>query len=233
MVTAIPSTVPEEIVSSRGGVVWMGKRVVADDRKRAVMVKKIILLLCLMLIFSGFVNQPLHPQTTDSTPPEAGVVLTMSLPIPEKPEEQQYLGLGGKGTFTITEIRADVVILEIFSMYCPFCQREAPNVKALYGMIDQNEDLKNRIKIIAVGVGNSPFEVNTYKNAYAMPFPHFADPNFLIHDTLGRVRTPYFIVVKINRDGSPETIYSKAGTVGEPRTFLELITVESGLKEGR
>ena len=212
----------------------MGKTVVAHDRKRAVMVKKIILLLCLMLIFSGFVNQPLHPQTTDSTPPEAGVVLTMSLPIPEKPEEQQYLGLGGKGTFTITEIRADVVILEIFSMYCPFCQREAPNVKALYGMIDQNEDLKNRIKIIAVGVGNSPFEVNTYKNAYAMPFPHFADPNFLIHDTLGRVRTPYFIVVKINRDGSHKAIYSKAGTIGEPRTFLELITEESGLmKEGR
>ena len=161
------------------------------------------------------------------------MLLTMKLPIPEKPEEQQYLGLGAKGTFTLTEIKADVVILEIFSMYCPFCQKEAPNVKALYSMIEQNGDLKNRIKIIAVGVGNSPFEVNTYRNAYTMPFPHFADPNFLIHDTLGRVRTPYFIVVKINRDGSPETIYSKAGTVGEPRTFLELITVESGLKEGR
>lgn len=156
----------------------------------------------------------------------------IKLPIPEKPEEQQYLGLSGTGTFTAPKIRAEVVIIEVFSMYCPFCQKEAPNVKALYGMIDQDEDLKGRIKMIGIGAGNTPFEVNTYRNVYAMPFPHFADPDFSIHNALGKVNTPYFIVIKINQDGSHKVIYSKLGTFGEPRSFLDLITQKSGLKKG-
>ena len=196
------------------------------------MPKKIIMGLCLMLMFGGFGGQVAPCQAADAPPPEGGVLPNISLPIPEKPEEQQYLGLDGKGTFTVPKIRAEVVIIEIFSMYCPFCQKEAPNVKALYDMIDQDADLKGRIKMIGIGAGNSPFEVNTYTSAYTMPFPHFADMDFMIHTAMGKVNTPYFIVIKINKDGSQKVIYSKLGTFGEPRSFLELITKASGLKKG-
>jgi thiol-disulfide isomerase/thioredoxin len=180
--------------------------------------------LCVMFLVAGVVGLSLRCQAADSPPSEGGVLPNISLPIPEKPEEQQYLGLEGKGAFSVPKIRADVVILEIFSMYCPFCQKEAPNVKALYQMIDQNEELRKRIKMIAVGAGNSPFEVDTYKSAYALGFPHFADTDFSIHEALGRVRTPYFIVVKLTKDGPPRVIYSRVGGIGDPRSFLELIS---------
>ncbi len=200
--------------------------------KRVLMPKAILMVFCLMLMVGGFGGQTPPCQAADAPPPEGGVLPDISLPIPEKPEEQQYLGLSGTGTFTIPKIQAEVVIIEIFSMYCPFCQKEAPNVKALYGMINQNEDLKGRIKMIGIGASNSMFEVNTYRNAYAMPFPHFPDPDSSIHSALGKVNTPYFIVIKINQDGSHKVIYSKLGTFGEPRSFLELITKESGMKKG-
>ena len=101
-------------------------------------------------------------------------------------------------------------------------------MKALHRMIEHNEDLKKQIKMIAVGAGNSPFEVNTYKSAYGMTFPHFADADFSIHDALGKVRTPYFIVIKLDGDKPPKVIYSKVGGIGEPHGFLELIAKESG-----
>ena len=35
---------------------------------------------------------------------------------------KNYLGLGGSGTFTIPKIKADTVIIEIFSMYCRYAK---------------------------------------------------------------------------------------------------------------
>jgi hypothetical protein len=50
-------------------------------------------------------------------PPEGGVLPDMEFSVPKNPEHREYLGLSGKDTFRIPEIKADVVIVEIFSMY--------------------------------------------------------------------------------------------------------------------
>ena len=39
------------------------------------------------------------------------------LPMPEEPSVLNYLGLSGEGTFEIPQIDAEVVVVEIFSMY--------------------------------------------------------------------------------------------------------------------
>ena len=50
-------------------------------------------------------------------PPAVGGVLPeFDLSVPKSNEHQKYLGVAGK-TFTIPEIKAEVVIVEIFSMY--------------------------------------------------------------------------------------------------------------------
>ncbi len=54
----------------------------------------------------------------DSQPPAVGGVLPeFALPVPKADEHQLYLGVAGKDSFTIPEIKADIVIIEIFSMY--------------------------------------------------------------------------------------------------------------------
>ena len=50
-------------------------------------------------------------------PAEGGILPEIILRVPENSELQQYLGLAGKETFAIPEIKAEVVIIEIFSMY--------------------------------------------------------------------------------------------------------------------
>ena len=57
---------------------------------------------------------------------KGGQLPSIVLQIPKSTEEKAYLGLSGSGTFKIPQIKADVVIIEIFSMYCPFCQKDAP-----------------------------------------------------------------------------------------------------------
>ncbi|MGZ3595255.1 MAG: peroxiredoxin family protein [Syntrophales bacterium] len=156
-------------------------------------------------------------------PPVGGPLPDITLPAPSNSTDKNYLGLSGFGSFKITQIRAKVVIIEIFNMYCPYCQREAPNVNELYTKINQNPALKDAVKVIGIGAGNTPFEVGIFNKKYNVPFPLFADEKFVIHGLVGEVRTPYFIAVKINPDGTSRVIYSKLGALGGVDDFLSTL----------
>ena len=164
-------------------------------------------------------------------PPEKGGVLPMiNLPIPKSPDEKSYLGLSGTGSFRIPKIKAKVVVIEIFSMYCPYCQKDAPKINEMYQVIQDNPDLKDKIKMIGIGAGNSPYEVSVFKKTYAIPFPLFPDKDFEIHKVCGEVRTPYFMGVKINDDGTHQIIHTQLGNFQGAEAFLDLILKASGLK---
>ncbi|MFH1351917.1 MAG: TlpA disulfide reductase family protein [Pseudomonadota bacterium] len=166
-------------------------------------------------------------------PPNEGSTLpAINLPVPNNPNDRNYLGVTGSGSFQIPQIRSKVVIIEIYSMYCPYCQREAPLLNSLYEAIEKDPGLKGKIKLIGIGAGNSPFEVGVFKDKYNIAFPLFADENFTAHKHLGETRTPYFIAIKINDDGSHKVIYSKLGSIKGVEPFLKLIAQLSGLEEG-
>jgi thiol-disulfide isomerase/thioredoxin len=154
----------------------------------------------------------------------------INLPVPKSSDEKSYLGLPGGVSFKIPQIKAKVVIIEIFSMYCPHCQKDAPGINELYTLIENDPDLKKKVKLIGIGAGNTPFEVGVYKKTYAVPFPLFSDQDFTIHKALGEVRTPYFIVVKINEDGSHLIVHSQLGEYPGAKPFLELVLKSSGLQ---
>ena len=163
-------------------------------------------------------------------PPKTGELLPeITLSVPEETEYQEYLGLPDKGQFTIPQIKAEVVLIEFFSMYCPYCQDEAPTVNKFYSKIENNSNLKNKIKLIGIGVGNSPYEVNVFRKKYDISFTLFSDADFSIHKLVGEVRTPYFLGVKIMEDGTHNIFYSKLGGLDDVDKFLSLIVQLSGL----
>jgi hypothetical protein len=58
------------------------------------------------------------PVGAASQPPSVGGQLPeITLAAPQNTELQLYLGVSGKQTFAIPEIKAEVVLIEIFSMY--------------------------------------------------------------------------------------------------------------------
>ncbi len=158
-------------------------------------------------------------------PPEGGVLPEFVLQAPQRAEEREYLGLTNSGSFKIPESRGELIVLELFSMYCPYCQKEAPVVNQLYQIVAGRSDLRDKVKIIGIGAGNSKFEVNAFKDLYHVPFPLFPDADFSIHKILGETRTPYFIVVRNKPGKTPTVVYSKVGSFGDPEKFLELILV--------
>ena len=74
-------------------------------------IKTVAVLLGVLLLNTGF-------SSADSQPPAVGGVLPdFALAVPKNVDHQSYLGVAGKEAFSIPEIKADVVIIQIFSMY--------------------------------------------------------------------------------------------------------------------
>lgn len=168
--------------------------------------------------------------SASSVPEKGSPFPVISLPLPEKDSDKSYLGLSGKGTFAISDIKADVLIIEIMSMYCPYCQKEAPLVNDLFQLIDRDFVLRDKVRIIGIGAGNTPFEIDFFRNQFHVPFPIFEDQSYAIHRKIGEVRTPYFFVLRMSADKTNKIIYSKVGTIGDPAQFLNLICEEAALK---
>lgn len=154
-------------------------------------------------------------------PPQVGSTLpALKLVKPADAGDLKYLGLSGGGTFSVDDVRAQAVIIQIFSMYCPYCQKDAPNVNRLFSLIENNPNLKGKIKIIGIGAGNTSFEVATFKKKYQIEFALVPDGDFKIHKIIGEVRTPYFIVLKMSGPKKPEVVFSKLGAHESINNFL-------------
>ncbi|RPJ72262.1 MAG: TlpA family protein disulfide reductase [Desulfobacteraceae bacterium] len=167
----------------------------------------------------------------DGGPPAVGASLPeIILKAPKSAEARAYLGLKGEGEFKLSDIAAEVVVIEIFSMYCPYCQKDAPTLNAMFRKIEADPALKGKVKLIGIGAGNSAFEVDYFKTHYEVPFPLFPDGDFKIHKALGEVRTPYFITVRLAPNAAPRVTYSKLGGAPNADELLSRLLQGSGLK---
>ena len=73
---------------------------------------KILLAAAICFFFIG------EPLGAASEPPAVGGKLPeIKLAAPQNAELQQYLGISNNQTFAIPEIKAEIVLIEIFSMY--------------------------------------------------------------------------------------------------------------------
>jgi thiol-disulfide isomerase/thioredoxin len=151
------------------------------------------------------------------------------LPAPGNAAHSAELGVSGKETFHISQTAGQVLIIEIFSMYCPFCQKEAPQVNRLYTAIKTRPDTAGKVNLVGIGAGNSAMEVDLFRETYDVAFPLFPDGDLSIHKLLGEVRTPYFFVMKRLPDGAMSVIYSKLGGIADVDQFLDGIVRDAGL----
>ena len=143
------------------------------------------------------------------------------LPALSDPDQQAYLGIDGTQTFALEEIHAPIVLIEVFSMYCPHCQREAPNVNRLYRHIDEDPLLASRVKLIGIGVGNTTYEVDLFRKAFDIPFPLFPDRSRRLAFGLEVRETPTFVGFARKIDGGLQRILFNPGPIGDMAAFLD------------
>jgi peroxiredoxin len=187
------------------------------------MIRRVLISVFLLLLSTELAKAASPPAKGDNLP-------EILLAMPGEAVHRDYLGLSGKGQFQIPQIKADIVLVEIFSMYCPACQREAPRVNELYRLIEENPEVRGKVKLIGIGAGNTPFEVEVFRKKYDVPFPLFADGDYAIHKSIGEVRTPFFIGVKMTGTDAGKVFLARLGGFDKAGDFLASLLESSGLK---
>jgi thiol-disulfide isomerase/thioredoxin len=179
-----------------------------------------------LLVCSALAGAPSAAFSIDSN-----ALAAMEFAAPQDPETQKYLGITKTGSFKVSDIRADIVIVEIFSMYCPYCQADAPNVNELYKLIQKDSALKKKIRIVGIGTGNTPFEVAVFRKKYDVKFPLFPDEEFRVQKISSEpIRTPTFVTLKKQGDRGFAVHDTHIGESKEASSFLKKILDAGPLK---
>ncbi|GAU09158.1 peroxiredoxin family protein [Desulfoplanes formicivorans] len=141
------------------------------------------------------------------------------LPRPSEQAMTAYLGLAdGVREFNVSQIKADLIVVEFFSMYCPHCQHEAPLLNDLYDLL-RKEGLDAQVKMMGIGIGNSAYEVGIFQEKFEIPFPLFADEDYIWHAEVGQVGTPYFVFVTLDQ-GVGKVAFTHIGRIDSASWFL-------------
>ena len=177
--------------------------------------------LCLQLAIALVVFATPGMALAEKAPAAGELLVGIRLDAPEATDTRAYLGLTEGGSFDPTTIAGQLLIIEIFSMYCPHCQREAPAVNRLYQAIEASETLRGRVKMIGIGVGNSAYEVDHFRKHYQVAFPLFPDEDFVVHKSVGQVRTPFFIISDIGPNDKGRVLWTGAGQMDKVETVIK------------
>lgn len=175
----------------------------------------IFLSMIMSILWSGH-GLPVHAQ-------EPEVLPELTLMVPDNEMHRDYLGLkGAPGTsFKVNTIDADVLLIELFSMYCPFCQEEAPAVNELYERMQRLPENGKKVRIIGLGAGNSEFEVNHFKTTFDVEFPLFPDTDLSMYNALKGAGTPGFIGAVKDPDDGYLIIVRQSGGFYSSEDFLK------------
>lgn len=149
------------------------------------------------------------------------IIPAFSLPVPVTKAQRAYLKLDGGGDFQPGNIPVDIILVEIISVYCASCQMQAPYMNALYDRIQQDEELRDRVKIIAIGAGNDRRDISYFEEQYK--FPVFPDPSFAVHNLVGAPATPFLMLTRPDGNGRLFVVDAHLGRITDADKLLAMV----------
>ncbi|MGC8493850.1 MAG: TlpA family protein disulfide reductase [Syntrophobacteraceae bacterium] len=159
-------------------------------------------------------------------PADEGTQFAYTLPAPDSTQVQSYLGLKAMAPFTIKEIKAPVVVIELMSSTCPHCQAAAPNMNELYHEMQTDPGVKD-VKFFALALADTPLGVATFRKAFQAVYPILLDKNHSITHAMKGLGTPTTVIVSTK---SGKVLYSHPGEIHNPGGFLKQLRMVMALE---
>jgi hypothetical protein len=164
-------------------------------RKKEIWVLSILLMVGLGLCLQ---NMPVYGKGKTPAPAVKTSIPQIKLKAPKEPDLQNYLGVQKDTEFNLTQVRAKLILIDILDVYCPDCQKNAPQMNRIFNIIDSDAELKSDIKIIGIAAGNDSVQIESFVKEFKIKFPIFPDQDNQIHSLLGGTGPPGVILSDIH-----------------------------------
>jgi hypothetical protein len=131
-------------------------------------------------------------------------------------EIKAYLGIKDEKSFSLTQVQAKLMVIELFEVYCPICQTNAPLLNELFKLIQEDKNLNKEVKMIGLAIGTQPEDLSVYRGSFKIEFPLFPDPMKEIQNKLNIKYVPEVLI--INKQG--KILMSHPGKIESLDPFL-------------
>jgi hypothetical protein len=120
----------------------------------------------------------------------------LSLEPPVESKHLPYLGIDEGKRFTLNDVNADFILVDIMNTYCSGCRKQAPINNKLYSLIESTAGTKGRIKMFAIAVGCLDVYIKQFIENFNTLYPVIQDPKFVVYDAIGRSPLPLTIFIR-------------------------------------
>ena len=116
-------------------------------------------------------------------------------------EEQLYLGIQNKNTFALDDIMSPFILVDLTNTYCVSCKKNIKVFNEIYKKTYRDKDLRKKIKVFSIAIGNNEREVDYFKDEHEILYPIILDPEFKAHKALGEPRVPHTMFIRRDSEG--------------------------------
>ena len=125
--------------------------------------------------------------------------------------------------FTIQNVPAEIMVIELFNIYCSSCQAQAPVLNAVHASVMKTEGLRDKVRFLGIGAGNNRGETEQFKKEKGIVFPLIPDPDFGFYNAVGDPGgTPFTVIAKRTSQGIT-VLSSTLGLVKDADVLLQQI----------
>jgi peroxiredoxin len=151
-----------------------------------------------------------------------------SFPMTLSRGEVEYLGLPTKflglvkgDTFSLKDIQGDIIVVEYMNKHCFSCQLQAPVMNQVFETVGKDPQLRGKVKFVAIGVGNTQTELDSFKAEKKIPFPMIPDTKFKAYEAIGDPgATPFTLIIR-KSDSGMVVARAKIGLTKAPGVFIK------------
>jgi len=149
---------------------------------------------------------------------EAGNKLgNLEFAAPLTAEDATYLGVPADKPFTLSQVNAPYVLVEVFATGCSHCYTHAPHMNELYNKINKDPQTAGKIKVIGLASGDSKENCLAWKKQCKVPFAMVPDTDSKTVGKINVMGTPTTVLMKKNGD----VVHAKAGAFPDVDAFLK------------
>lgn len=175
---------------------------------------RIPILLALFCALLGSV----HTARADALPAPGQTLPALTLKTPALTEDAQALGVAGKKTFRLKDLKAKVLVIEVIGVYCNECMKQVRSFNTLYARLARRIQA-GEVLMLGLAAGGTDMEVENLRKKGVYKYPLVTDEAYKNHKLLKEPKTPFTMLVT----PSGKVIYSHLGVDEDTETMLERI----------
>lgn len=154
----------------------------------------------------------------DSLPAPGQTLPTLALKVPALAEDAQALGVAGKKTFRLQDLKAKVLVIEVIGVYCAECMKQVRSFNTLHSRLARRIQA-GEVLMLGLAAGGTDMEVENLRKKGIYKFPIVTDEAYKNHKLLREPKTPFTMLVT----PSGKVLFSHLGVDEDIDAMLERI----------